>query len=80
MNHDEKFWLSLWLGLGALLLIVTAIGTYAGYLNDQRDQAYVNKGLQPYTVERCVDISTTTEWHEAGWTQPIQANSVTILH
>lgn len=79
MAHDEKFWLSLWLGLGTLLLLAIVLGIYSGYLDDKRDQDYVKQGLQPYTVTTCREYNTRTEWHEAGWHKPIETKSLTIL-
>ena len=70
MSGDEKYWLIFFGGLFLTVSILTGIGTYAGYLNDQRDAAYTEKGLQPYRVEHCTKMTVDTEWHEAGWKQP----------
>lgn len=79
MNHDEKFWLTLWLGLGVLILLAVSLGTYSGYLDNQHNKAYLEKGLQPYDVTTCSGVITNTEWHESGWNRPIETNSLTIL-
>lgn len=67
MNSEQKFWVAIWATLGTVLLLLVALGTYAGGLDDKRDLVFADKGLQKYKVTRCIDVSTKTEWHAAGW-------------
>lgn len=67
--NEEKFWLIFWAMVFSTIVSISGIYTYAGYLNDQRDTVYVNKGLQPYKVEYCARVETKVEWHEADWKQ-----------
>lgn len=74
--NENKFWLLFWTILAATIVTLVGSGIYSGYLDDQRDQQYVGKGLQPYKVSTCKEYSYDVEWHEAGWSHP---NTVTIL-
>jgi hypothetical protein len=67
MNSDDRFWLYFWSIASSTLILLTSIGVYSGYLDNQRDRVYAEKGLQPYVVTRCSETSTATEWHEDGW-------------
>ena len=69
---ENKFWVSLWVIVAILIVILTSIGVYAEYLSDKRDLSFADKGLQKYKVERCKAVTVTTEWHEAGWNNIIR--------
>jgi len=64
---ENRFWITVWVIAGAVLLCGIGMGIYSGYLNDQQDLKMAKKGLHKYKVERCSDVSIATEWHEAGW-------------
>lgn len=67
MNSEDKYWLSLWLVIMFFIIAVAVIGVFSGYLDDKRDLEMANKGLHKYNVERCTQVTTKDEWHEAGW-------------
>lgn len=79
MKSEEKFWLIFWSILSALGIILVSIGVFNGYLNDKRDETYASKGLQPYTISTCREYATRTEWHDAGWNNPNETRSITVL-
>ncbi len=67
MNSDDKYWLYFWSIAFSTIILLASISVYSGYLDDQRDLEFAENGLQKYVVERCTQVSTRTEWHEAGW-------------
>jgi hypothetical protein len=74
--NDNKFWLLFWIILATTIIILVGSGMYAGYLNDKKDQHYVDQGLQSYQINTCKEYSYSVEWHEAGWSNQ---NTITIL-
>jgi hypothetical protein len=73
---ENKFWLLFWTILATTLITLIGSGIYSGYLDNKRDQHYVDKGLQPYKTTICKQYLYDVEWHEAGWIHP---NTETIL-
>lgn len=73
---ENKFWISIWSILGLIVLGGISLGVYSGYLNDKRDLTFAAEELQPYVVERCSNVATYTEWHEAGWSDTSKGNTL----
>lgn len=55
-KDENNFWVAVWALLGAVIIALTVLGTYAGHIEDMKVVDLVSKGADPIVAKCSLEL------------------------